>query len=150
MCINYLFCCIVVIGSSMEEHSNEIVSSALHVIRQLCDNIISGNITMQELTVYHNHHMKHLEAICLAANSGIQPLCHLYPDVSTGVSLCFQMFRYVMDCCQKLEIVVKYCTPISSGGSLCMQAYGKNIVVGHLIPSLLRNWIPAGLGNLLY
>jgi len=106
---------IVVIGCSLEQCTSEIVLSALHVIRRLCDDLINGNITMDELTMYHNHYMTQLEAICVAANSGVKPACPDYSNVSTGVTLCFQKYDYVMSCCQKLETLVKYCTHISSG-----------------------------------
>ena len=86
---------------------------------------------MDELSLYHHNHMMQLKAMCVAANSGVKPLCPDYADVSAGVTTCDKMFNYVTDCCQKLETVVKYCAPISSGKSLSVH--------GHIVLSMVQS-----------
>ena len=78
-------------------------------------NIITEQVTVSELIKYHSH-SKEIEAICTACNSGSQSfLCLSYTAVSSAMSASFRKYNYVKDYAQKLNIVVDYCSSLSSG-----------------------------------
>ena len=94
--------------------SSIIVHSALIVFRQLCNHIINGKITMNKASVYQKDHMQRLKAFCDAANQSRMQLCPDYKKVSDAIELCAQQFDYVVQCCEKLAVVVDYCRPLST------------------------------------
>ena len=78
-------------------------------------NIIAEQVTVNELIKY-NKHLKEIEAICTACNSGSQSfLCVSYTAVSSAMNASFRKYIYVKDYAQKLNIVVDHCSSLSSG-----------------------------------
>jgi len=96
------------------KRSSIIVYSALVVFRQLCSNIISGNITMSKVSVYQKDHMEQFKAFCDAANQSRKKFCPSYQEIVDAVTLCGTKFSYVAQCCEKLAVVVDCCRSIST------------------------------------
>ena len=108
---------IIVNGCPKEDDikkSSIIVHSALVALRQLCNHIISGKITMNKVSVYQKDHMERLKAFCDAATQSRMQLCPDYRKVSDAVKLCVLKFNYVAECCEKLAVVMDYCKSLST------------------------------------
>ena len=104
------------------KNKSEIVFSALIVIIQLCNKIISAKICMYDLEKCLVN-VEQLQALCNAANSGSthERLCPKSNDVKSAMELCSKKFDYVEKFSKMIEVVVKYCDKISKGTvCLCM------------------------------
>ena len=101
---------------------SEIVYSALVVLIQFCNSVISAKVCMNDL-VKCSKSVEKLEALCNAANSGNAPLCHSFKDVKSAMDLCFRKFDFVMQYTKMMEVVVKHCSKASEGMHLCFCVY---------------------------
>ena len=94
--------------------SSEIVHAALALVVQLCRNIVSEKICMNDLEKCRRSALQ-LPALCDAANSGNVSLCPSFDQVKNAMELCSKKFTYVMKYRQTMEVVVKHCSKISKG-----------------------------------
>jgi len=108
------------------EKSSKIAYSALAVFRKWCDSLTAGNITMTEL---HKYETQHIEEYCKAANSGTKKYCPNYSQISFSVELCHRKFKYVKDCCDKLETIVDYCSNISASECTCIWLHRSSAII---------------------
>ena len=91
--------------------SSEIVYAALVLIVQLCSNIVSGNICVNDL-IKCQKNTQQLQALYNAANSRNTPS---FDKVKHGMDLCSKQFDYIMECREAMKVVVKHCSKISEG-----------------------------------
>ena len=94
--------------------SKVVAYSALEIIIQSCNNIISAKICMNDLFICREY-TKSLEALCNAANSGNIKFCPKFDDVSIAMDTCIKKFEYAELCSRRMKVVVKYCSTISEG-----------------------------------
>jgi len=116
----YDFDFVAVCGYNVDEINDvkelsEIVYSAMSVVLQFLQTIIHETITVGEVTKYKDH-MDKVETICIACNSGKNTnLFPLNDFISSSMNNCCRKYISVMECVQKLEVIVKYCSQISNG-----------------------------------
>jgi len=122
MCIFAIF---TVTGYHVEQvqdvNLSECAYFALLAVNECFKNIITEQVTVNELIKYNNS-LNKLEAICLACNSGSKSLlCQSYSTVSSAIKTSFPKYTYVKQFAQKLKIVVEYCSSLSCGKyHICM------------------------------
>ena len=96
--------------------ASEIAYAALMTVIQYCHNIVSETITIQELTkCYQEREKNKLKSVCNGANSGKAKFCPEFSGINHSISSAFHKYSVVKQYLKKIEVVVKYCSPISKG-----------------------------------
>ena len=94
--------------------SSEIVYAAMVLVIQLCWNIMSGKICMNDLEKCQRSPLQ-LQALCKAVNSGNEHLCPSFDQVKSAIDLCSKLYVHAVECKGLVEVVVKHCSKISEG-----------------------------------
>ena len=106
------------------KRASEMSHAALTTVTQLCLSIVTETITMQELGKYYQEKERHkLELLCISVNSGKNKFCPEISRINNSLSLSFKKYNIVKQYFRKIEVVVKYCSPIFKGTYIIIIIY---------------------------